>query len=157
MITLIAAIGQRREIGYMNKLLWQIPADLKHFAAYTKGKKVLMGYDTYRSIGQPLKHRDNYVLTRKNRDIPGVTVVNDIPSIIPKDKNEELVIIGGESLYWQTIDIADKLVITHVEAEFKADRHFPVIVPSKWHEMSALASCNDQYNYFFVEYQRRID
>jgi len=64
MISSIAAIGKNREIGYQNKLLWNLPDDLKHFKKITEGHTVIMGRKTFESIGRPLPNRRNIIITR---------------------------------------------------------------------------------------------
>ena len=62
--TIIAAIGNKNELGANNDLLWHLPIDFKWFIANTKGKPVLMGRKTMESLGKPLKNRLNIVLSR---------------------------------------------------------------------------------------------
>lgn len=134
MLTLIAAIGRNNEIGYKNRLLWDIPEDMKHFRSYTMGKTVLMGRNTFESIGsKPLSGRLCMVVS-SNTGIgcPGVDVISSIDSIPFEWIEGELVVIGGASVYNQTIDRADKLVITHVDASADADTFFPLIDLSVW-------------------------
>ena len=154
MITLIAAIGRNREIGYKNKLLWNIPEDMRHFKSYTMGKVVIMGSKTFLSMGsKPLPGRKCIVLS--SRDLHGCSAIpaksiDDVLSI--EHCYDELVIIGGQSIYEQTIDIATKLVITHVDAEFTADTFFPKIDLTKWVINSIVESHNNDFRYSFVEY-----
>jgi dihydrofolate reductase len=155
MITLIAAIGRNNEIGLKNKLLWHIPEDLKHFKKYTLGKVVVMGRKTFESIGsKSLPGRKCIVIS--TQDLHGLAIrarnIEDVLSI--EHCYPELVIIGGSSVYKQTIDIANKLIITHVDAEFKADTFFPVIDPAVWQISSELQSANETYQYKFIEYKK---
>jgi dihydrofolate reductase len=132
MITLIAAIGHNREIGYKNQLLWKIPEDMRHFKNYTMGKMLIMGANTFCSIGnKPLPGRRCIVVTR--REMMGVVTAHSIESALSIEHcYDELVVIGGASIYNQTIELADKLVITYVDSEFKADSFFPEIDLGKW-------------------------
>lgn len=154
MITLIAAIGRNREIGFENKLLWNIPEDMKHFKSYTMGKVLIMGRKTFASIGnRSLPGRKCIVVS--SREIHGVVRARDIDSALSIDYcYPEIVVIGGESVYRQTIDRADKLVITHVDADFKADTFFPPIDLTKWRINSTIDGSNETYNYKFIEYVR---
>ncbi len=155
MITLIAAIGRNCEIGYQNNLLWKIPEDMKHFKEYTTGKVVIMGRKTFASIGnRSLPGRKCIVIS--THDMTGLAVwAKDIESALSVEHcYPELVVIGGEQIYAQTIDRADKLIITHVETEFEADAFFPAIDLTKWKINSTLQSRNDQFEYRFVEYLR---
>lgn len=156
MITLIAAIGRNNEIGYNNQLLWHIPEDMKHFKSYTMGKVVIMGSNTFASIGnKPLPGRKCVVISKQNLHgcaaIPAKSV-EDALSI--EHCYDELVVIGGASIYEQTINLAHKLVITHVDAEFKADTFFPEIDLTKWEINSIVEGKDANFNYKFVEYYR---
>lgn len=153
MITLIAAIGRNGELGLDNKLLWNIPEDMKHFRSYTMGKVIVMGSNTFASIGnKPLPGRKCIVLSSMCLD--GIAIraknIDDILSI--EHCYPELVIIGGASVYRQTIEHADKLVITHVDADFEADTFFPIIDLTKWKINSTIDGSNETYKYKFVEY-----
>lgn len=154
MITLIAAIGRNNEIGFENKLLWKIPEDMRHFKDYTAGKIVVMGRKTFSSIGKVLPGRKCIVLTTSDLHGASITAKNidDILSI--EHCYPELVIIGGEQIYNQFIKFADKLVITHVDAEFEADAFFPKIDKKIWNPTNIQNSQNQDYNYTFIEYFR---
>ena len=155
MITLIAAIGRNNELGLDNKMLWNIPEDMRHFKTYTMGKVVIMGRKTFASIGcKGLPGRKSIVVS--GQDLHGVSITaHTIDSALSIDHcYPEIVVIGGESIYRQTIDRADKLVITHIDAEFIADTYFPEIDLAKWKINSSVNSNNESYNYRFVEYIR---
>jgi dihydrofolate reductase len=154
MITLIAAIGRRNEIGYNNRLLCRIPEDMKHFKEYTMGKVTVMGSNTYASIGgRPLPGRKSIVVS--SAATPGAIHAKDIESALSVNHcYPELVVIGGASVYNQTIDLADKLVITHVDAEFEADTFFPQIDMKKWMINSVVEGKDENFSYKFIEYLR---
>jgi len=153
MITIIAAIGKNREIGYNNRLLWNIPEDMAHFKKYTTGKVVIMGGNTFSSIGRALPNRKCIVISKQK--CSSVICAKDIDSALSiGDNYSELVIIGGASIYSQTMCRADKLIITHIDAEFVADTFFPIIDLAIWQINSVVESSNAQYNYRFVEYIR---
>lgn len=156
MITLIAAIGKNREIGYNNKLLWDIPEDMKHFRSYTMGKVVIMGSNTFVSMGsKPLPGRKNIVISRQELHCSLAIHAKSVEDALSVSYcYPELVIIGGESIYKQTIELADKLVITHVDAEFTADTFFPEIDANFWKKSIIHSSSTEDYNYSFVEYTK---
>lgn len=128
-ISIIAAIGNNRELGKDNKLLWHIAEDLKHFKELTTGHAVIMGQKTFESIGKPLPDRLNIVLAKDpTLKIEGVAISNSIKDALTlaQDFNDdEIFFIGGGSVYAQTIDLADKLYLTKVDANFEADTFFP--------------------------------
>jgi dihydrofolate reductase len=155
MITLIAAIGRNNELGLDNKLLWNIPEDMKHFKSYTMGKVLIMGRKTFASIGnKPLPGRKCIVVSTQG--LAGQAIrARDIEAALSIDHcYPEIVVIGGASVYNQTIGLANKLVITHVDAEFKADTFFPVIDLAVWKINSLLESNSELFKYKFVEYVR---
>lgn len=155
MITLIAAIGRNNEIGYKNELLWKIPEDMKHFKAYTMGKVIIMGRKTFASIGnKPLPGRKSVVISTQDLHSQAIRAGSIDAALSIDYCYPEIVVIGGASVYNQTIDRADKLVITHVDAEFKADTFFPKIDSAKWKINSSLDGGDETYKYKFVEYVR---
>lgn len=158
-ISIISAIGKNNEIGKDNKLLWYLPADLKHFKEITLGHPVVMGQKTFQSIGKSLPNRRNIVLTLNNnfkRD--DVEIFHSIEELENNLRSEEgeIFIIGGGTIYNLFINKADKLYITHIEASFEdADTFFPEIDKTKWQktkEEKFLSSDKDELNYSFVEY-----
>lgn len=129
MISMICAIGKNREIGYQNRLLWNLPGDMKHFVETTRGKTVIMGQNTYESLYvKPLPGRKNIVLTLdQNFQAPGCEISTDLKSIADKYKDapEEVFIMGGASIYKQFIPYANKLYLTFVNDAPEADTYFP--------------------------------
>lgn len=136
-VSIIVAVANNNAIGGNNQLLWHISADLKRFKAITSGHAIVMGRKTYESIGKPLPNRQNIVITR-NRELtlPGADVVESIDVAKAVAKGEELFIIGGGEIYRQTIALADRIYLTRVWADYKADTFFPEIDMSIWKEVS---------------------
>lgn len=133
MINIVVAIDKNNGIGKDNQLLVHIKPDLKHFKELTINKTVVMGYNTYLSLpNKPLPNRKNIILTTKDILIDGCEVYNSIDDLLDDYKNEDLYIIGGESIYKQFIDIADKLYITYINESFEADRFFPETNTNEW-------------------------
>ena len=161
MISLIAAIGKNNELGKGNTLVWNMPTDLKYFRDKTKGHTVIMGRKTFESIGHPMPNRQNIIITRdKSYKAEGIEVVHSIEEalkLVPK-KEEEIFIIGGAEIYKQSMEIADRLYITHIDAEDKeADTFFPEIIPVVWNEISREEHKKDENNpfdYTFSVYER---
>ncbi len=163
MISLIAAIGKNNELGKENKLLWSLPADMKHFKDITTLHTVIMGRKTFESIGKPLPNRRNIVITKNvNYKKEGVEVTNSLAGALDliKNNNEEIFIIGGGELYKETMPVADKLYITHIDAEDKdADTFFPEIIPIVWNKVKHEEHEADEKNplpYTFSIYERFI-
>lgn len=140
MITLIAAIDDNRLIGHDDKLPWHIPADFKHFKETTLGHPIVMGRKTYDSLPKrPLPGRTNLVVTRAP-SIEGVRAFSTIQEALDEGLREspEVFVIGGQSIYEQTILTADRLLITHVDGSFEGNYWFPIIDPSRWEESRTL-------------------
>jgi dihydrofolate reductase len=163
MISLIAAIGKNNELGKKNALLWDLPNDLKHFKDTTKGHTVIMGQRTFESIGRPLPNRKNIVVTRSETfKADGVEVSMSLEDTLKSFKNskEEVFVIGGGEIYRQSLELADKLYITHIDAGDKnADTFFPEIIPILWNEVSHeehKKDANNPVNYTFSVYEKFI-
>lgn len=140
-ISIIAAIGQNRELGKNNKLLWHIPEDLKHFKKLTKGHTVIMGRKTFESLGKPLTNRINIIITaNKSYKIkPYYVSINQLIKTVIchsledaikiaqqyEKSNGEIFIIGGGQIYQQAMKYADKLYLTIMEGKYDADTFFP--------------------------------
>ena len=131
MLSMIVIVGKNREIGYKNKLLWDIPEDMARFKKLTSGHVVAMGDKTFESIGKPLPNRTNIIITKdENYKVPnGCFVVHSIEKA--KEKAEELdtkgetFIIGGGTIYKLFLPLIYKLYITEVDDAPEADTFFP--------------------------------
>lgn len=130
-ISLIAAIAKNLAIGKDNKLLYYIPEDLKRFKKITSGHVVIMGKKTFESMGsKPLPNRTNIVISlEKDYRAEGCITVHSIEEALSKARElerEEIFIIGGGSIYAQTLKYADKLYVTVIDRVHEdADAFFP--------------------------------
>lgn len=161
MISLIAAIGKNNELGKGNALLWHLPADMKHFKDLTTLHSVIVGRKTFESIGKLLPNRRNIIITTNvNYKQSGAEIVHSMAEALDlfPDKAEEIFIIGGAEIYKQFMPIADKLYITHIEAEdAEADTFFPEIIPIAWNEIFHQEHQKDSKNpfdYTFSVYEK---
>jgi dihydrofolate reductase len=134
MITIIAAAAENNALGKDNQLVWHLPNDFKRFKEITSGHYIIMGRKTFESFPKPLPNRTHIIITRqKNYKVENCIVVNSIEKAIeacPKD--ETIFIIGGAEIYNQSINLADKIELTRVHANFEADAYFPEIDLNKW-------------------------
>jgi len=135
MISIIVAVSEDLGIGKNNELLWNLPEDLKRFKKITYGKTVIMGKRTWESLPKkPLPGRKNVVIT----DIPhedffdAVTAYSIEDALHKCEKEEEIFIIGGGSIYTQFMPLADRLYVTHVHIKRPADTWFPKIDRRIW-------------------------
>lgn len=157
-ISLIAAIGQNRELGKDNKLLWHIPEDFKRFKRITSNHTVIMGRKTYESIGHPLPNRTNIVITRNpSLKVPGCITVTSLSAALAEAKNSgetEAFIIGGGQIYQESLPIADKLYLTVVNANFEADTFFPQYQSRFIKKVLEEKHQSENYSYTFLELTR---
>jgi len=156
-ISIICAISENRAIGKDNKLLWHITNDLNRFKELTSGHVVLMGRNTFLSIGRPLPNRTNIIITQDKRyKAAGCIVCHSLEEAIETAKQyeeDEIFIIGGGQIYKQTIGLVDKLYLTVVESEFEADTFFPDYSAFK-NVVFEKSEESDGYKYKFLELER---
>jgi dihydrofolate reductase len=153
MISIIAAMTEKRVIGKGNDLPWNIPEDLANFKKITSGHPIVMGRNTYLSIGRPLPGRLNIVLSRQAETIKGVVVAQSLPEAIQvaKEHDQEVFIIGGANVYAQALGLADRLCISFVHEDYEGDVLFPKYDESMWRE-----SRREEFAEFtYVEYLRK--
>lgn len=162
MITLIAAIAKNNALGKNNDLIWHLPADLKRFKQRTSGHSIIMGRNTFESIGKPLPNRTTIIITRnKNYTQEGCKVVHSLEEAIEITKdNDEVYLIGGAQIYKEALEknLVDCLDITRVHQEFEADVFFPEIEATIWIETQREDFKKDEknaYDYSFVKYLKK--
>ncbi len=158
-ITIIAAIAENNALGKNNDLIWHLPADLKRFKKTTTGHHIIMGRNTFESIGKPLPNRTTVIITRNpNYKADGCVVVNSLKKALKIAKDDESpFIIGGAQIYEQAILLTDKLDITEVHHSFEADVFFPEIDLTIWKEESRerfTADEKNKFDYSFVSYSK---
>jgi len=140
--TLVAAVAENGVIGANGGLAWKISDDLKWFRKATMGKPIIMGRKTFESIGRALPGRDNIVATRSiTFDPGGVFIVGAIGEALRlaracalKSGAGEICIIGGGEIYAQTIDLADRIYLTRIDAKLEGDVYFPPLDWRAWTE-----------------------
>lgn len=159
MISIIVAVADNGVIGDKNSLLWHISEDLRNFKRVTTGHPVVMGRNTYLSLGRPLPGRTNVVVSRTAARIEGCHVVRSLEeafALFPAD--EEVFVIGGAQIYAQTIGMADRLYITRVEHDYEGDTSFPVWNRSQWRLVSdERFERGEKYPYpFVIEVYERV-
>jgi dihydrofolate reductase len=158
-ISLIAALGATtRAIGAQGALLWHIPEDLAHFKRITLTHPVIMGQATFESIGRPLPKRENIVLSHDPTYAPeGVHVAHSLEEALTYARtrdSEEIVVIGGGTVYTQTIDSADRLYLTLVESETPGDTYFPPYEHLPFKKVEEHHSSTADMRYTFVTLDR---
>lgn len=148
-VSLIAALADNGVIGMANALPWKLPADMRWFREKTLGKPVIMGRKTFDSLGgKPLPGRTNIVISgdRAYR-AEGALVVESIDAALRAAGDcAEAMIIGGASLYAQTLPRADRLYLTFVHTECEGDAWFPPVDRGQWREVQRLDHDADERN-----------
>lgn len=128
MISLMVAHDLNRVIGKDNQLPWHIPEDLAYFKKHTIGKGMVMGRNTFESIGRPLPKRRNIIVTRNEGYVAeGADIVHSLEDAIElaKEVHDEIMVIGGEQIFRSILPDADRLYITLIKKPFDGDTFFP--------------------------------
>lgn len=160
-LSLIAAMDENRLIGSNNALPWNLPADLAFFKRTTMGKPIVMGRKTFESIGRALPGRRNIVITgNPDFEAPGCDVVDGIEAAMSiASDDEEIMLIGGASLYAQTIAYATRLYITQIHDNFEGDTWFPEFDLREWREENREdfeADHSNHHSYSFIKFVREF-
>lgn len=159
MISLIVAMDLNNGIGIENKLPWHIPQDMKRFKELTTNNVVVMGRKTYESIGKDLPDRKNIVLTSGTIDERSNAItLNNINGVLLfaktyKEKGMNTFIIGGQQVYEQFIDYADRIYLTLIHREYECDTFFPNISNNQWKLVESHLHQNENV-YSFLTYDR---
>src|SRR3989344_2734173 len=163
-ISIISAVAENREIGNKNALPWHLPADFKYFKEKTLGKTIILGLNTFKSIGEkPLPNRKHIILNNDpNYKVPEncflATSIDQALEIAKSFGDEEMMICGGASVYKQFLPLAQRLYLTHIHHSFEGDTYFPEFNMADWKEMSREDHQPDSknlYPYSFVVLERR--
>jgi dihydrofolate reductase len=163
-VSLIWAMADNRVIGIENRLPWKLPADMKWFRQHTMGKPIIMGRLTFESFGsKALPGRRNIIIS-KDKNYGGKTLAKDIEvytsieaALNAVSDAEEVMIIGGMSLYKQALLLADRLYMTQVHADIEGDAWFPEFDINQWHPIERQDHQADEQNpyaYSFVILER---
>ncbi len=158
-LSLIVAMDEGRVIGANNAMPWHLPADLRHFREVTMGKPIVMGRKTFESIGKALPGRRNIVISA-NPDFvaAGCMVVPNLQAALESAADApEIMIIGGATIFAQTLAQADRLYLTVIHHRFDGDTWFPEIDAVKWREVARSDHAADErnpYDYSFITLER---
>ena len=155
-MNLIVAVDNNWAIGNKNELLIRIPNDHKHFREETTGKVVVLGRKTLETFpqGLPLKNRTNIILSSKaDYQVKDAIVVHSVEELLEELKNyadEDIYIIGGDSVYRQMLPYCNVAHITKIDHEYEADAYFPNLDEDDGWEITA---DSDEQTYFDIPYQ----
>lgn len=159
-VSIIAALDKNRVIGNENKMPWRLPADMQRFVSLTKGKPVIMGRKTYESIGKALSDRKNIILTGdKNFLAVGCFIAHNVDEALRLALGyEEVMVIGGATVYKQFAPLADRFYLTYIKESFEGDAKFPSLLDEdlvETHREEHKADDKNKYDYTFVTLERR--
>ncbi|MCX7797399.1 MAG: dihydrofolate reductase [Melioribacter sp.] len=155
---IIAAVSQNFVIGRNGKIPWYSKEELNHFVETTKGFPVLMGRKTWESIGKPLKDRINIIITHNkfyNQKVPQLLVFTSLSEAFDycKKNYKKIFIIGGESIFNQTISTADEILLSVMRFNIEGDAFFPKIDLNIW-ELYQFKEFND---FTFYHYLKKVN
>ena len=151
-VALVVARAENGVIGDDGQLPWRMKSDLAWFKKVTLGKPVIMGRKTYESIGKALPGRTNIVLTRNQDyaldDAQVVTTLDAAFQLAEASATGEIAIIGGGEIYRMTIDQADRLYLTTIEADVEGDTELPDLNPANWSiDLAGTITADDKNDY----------
>lgn len=159
---MIAAVAENNVIGNKNTIPWHLPEDFKYFKEKTLGKTIVMGLNTFNSIGgKPLPGRKHIILNNDSNYIApeDCAVAHSIDEVLEITKDiQEVMICGGASVYKQFLPLSQKLYITEVHAEPEGDTFFPEINKEEWREVwreDHKADEKNKYDYSFVILEKK--
>ena len=154
-IILIAAMAANRVIGRNNTIPWHLPGEQKRFKEITWGHTLIMGRKTHESIGRPLPGRRNIIITR-NPDYraEGCDIAHSLQDAYQMSSPAQRVFnIGGEQLYRQGLDHADKLILTVLQKDIDGDTFFPAFSETDFHLVDRIEVVHPN-TYSILTYQR---
>ncbi len=161
-ISLIAAATENNVIGRNNGLPWSLPDDMRFFVQTTKGHHVLTGRKNLESFGKLLPNRTNIVLTRDTEyEFEGAVIVHELQEgirIADRNREEELMIIGGGEIYKQALPMANRIYLTRIHTKLEGDTYFPEFRSDEWELISSEKHEKDEkhvYAFTFEMYERR--
>ncbi len=158
---MIVAAAENNVIGKDNTMPWHIPEDFQYFKKKTLGKPCIMGRKTFESIfdmlGKALPNRPSIVISRSGFKHEQAISATTIPNAIQKAKeladkksNDEIMIIGGATIYEQALSETDRIYLTRVHKAYDGDAFFPELNKEIWREVS----CDKRDGFSFLIFER---
>ena len=157
-ISMIVARSRNHVIGRDNQMPWKISADLQFFKRVTMGHPVIMGRKTWESIGRPLPGRRNIVVSRNaNYPLNGAELVGSLEEALASlSEFDRVFVIGGEQLFKQAFDKADRLYITEIDLDIEGgDTFFEVPNESAWKEVERTPGSEGDIAFSFITLERK--
>jgi len=164
-LSMIVATADNNIIGKDNDMPWHLPADLAYFKKVTLGKPIIMGRKTYESIGRPLPGRRNIVISRdvsyspQGKGAEAVDVVTSVEEALAlvdgsngDEAVDEIMVIGGGAIYAHCLPKADRLYVTHIQADIEGDTQFPDYDDGNWQKVSSELRDSDEKNIHALDF-----
>jgi len=159
-LSMIVATANNNVIGKDNDMPWHLPADLAYFKKVTLGKPIIMGRKTYESIGRPLPGRRNIVISRdESYQSDGIDTVTSVEQAIAlvdgsdgSEGVEEIMVIGGGAIYKHCLPAAQRLYVTHINAEIEGDTQFPHYDDGSWKKVASEVRASDEKNAYQLDF-----
>ena len=155
LVSLIVAISDNNVIGYKNQLPWHIPQDLARFKTLTQGHHIIMGRNTFRSIGRALPHRTSVIISQTIKSLDSCIVVPSLKDALGQcSQDDNPFIIGGEQVFRDAFmqDVVDRIYLTRVNRVCRGDIFFPNVSLDNYE----LSKCENFQEFSFKQYIRKI-
>ncbi len=161
MLSIVVAKAKNNIIGKDNKVIWDLPEDMKHFKELTDGHTIIMGRKTFDSLGEVLPNREHIIFSNNpdlkinNENVKVVHSLLEIQELI--EEKDEVFVIGGSMIYNFLMPYVKKMYITEINEEFDGDTFFPKINTDIWKETKRIKGIKNEENnldYDFVTYER---
>ncbi len=147
-VIIMVAMAKNRVIGLNNQMPWNIPEELAKFKEITLNNNIIMGMNTYKSIGKLLPNRNNYIFSHdKDLKIPNATIINGFGEMmfhLLEKSQENFYVIGGRTLFDLYLPLAGKMIISEIDKEFEGDTYFPQVDLSNWKLVNEIEIPNTQ-------------
>ena len=157
-ISMIVARSRNHVIGRDNQMPWKISADLQFFKRVTMGHPVIMGRKTWESIGRPLPGRRNIVISRNADYAPaGAELASSLDEALTRlSEFPRVFVIGGEQLFKQAFNRADRLYVTEIDIEVEGgDTFFEIPNVVDWKEVERIPGSENDIHFAFVTLERK--
>lgn len=155
-MTVIAALADNRVIGKDNAMPWRVSEDLRHFRKVTDGGVLIMGRNTFESIGcKPLPNRPHVIVSRTFPETPGVDVCRTFEEALDRagSYGKPVFSAGGAEIYRQSIPVANRMVLSRIRGDYDGDTFFPEFDENEWR----LTRKEDRDEFTLCVYERRGD
>ncbi len=152
-------MAKNRVIGVNNTIPWRLPKELALFKRITMGHHIVMGRNTWESLGRLLPGRTTVIVTRQSGyQASGAIIVNSLDSALDACATDnEIFVIGGAQLYAAALPVADRIYLTLVDTEVAGDTYMPEFDLAQWLEVSVeqfKADAKNPYDYRLTIYER---